>query len=458
MTTTGIVRQGLNEQFAEFDDAATLSPMRRRAMIMIALGEFLDGYDLVAMAGALLQLTVQFKLSSSQTGLLGASTFFGAAVGLLAAGWIADRIGRRMIFVHNFWLFAVLSLASAFLANFPQLFVVRFLLGIAIGADIAISIPFLAEIAPRKTRGKWAGALPQIAWTCGAISSLLVALLLIHLLGAGAWRWLFGLGTVPALIIIAGRHGLPESPHWLLAQGRNTEAAEAMQAFGLPTVQPRSDVAAEGEVSPDQDRAQAGSFLDIFRAPYTRRAWLVMAVLGLGPLVGTAAAVVGPYVFKTVGLLSPIAALGGSILIWIGGLAGSLVAWATVERIGRLRSSIIGAWGQAACLVGLVLSMKTVPLFVGFYVLYGAFVWFASSSNWLLPAELLPARLRARSQGVGSGLSRISGGICTWAVPAGIAQIGFGATFGTMALIGVFLGLIVMANLGYETKGKSLEM
>jgi MFS transporter, putative metabolite transport protein len=104
-------------------------------MILIALGEFLDGYDLISIAGALLILHGQFRLTPSETGLLGASAFFGAAIGLLIAGSAADRIGRRLVFVYNFWLFVVLSLAAAAVANYTQLLVVRALLGVAIGAE-----------------------------------------------------------------------------------------------------------------------------------------------------------------------------------------------------------------------------------------------------------------------------------------------------------------------------------
>ncbi|PZU06749.1 MFS transporter [Sphingomonas sp.] len=450
---------GKSEIFSAFDDAATVSPFRRRAMIMVALGEYLDGYDLIAIAGALLQLNSQFALTPSQTGLLGAAAFFGAAVGLLGAGSIADRIGRRRIFVHNFWLFAVLALISAFITGFGQLFVIRFLLGVAIGADIAISIPFLAEIAPRKSRGKWAGALPQIAWTLGAISSLAVAMALIATVGDQAWRWLFGLGTVPALIILAGRHGIPESPHWLLSQGRYAEAEEAMRAFGM-------DVSASANVppvstdtaAPAQVAKSHGSFLDIFRAPYTRKAWLVMIVLGVGPLVGTAASVAAPYVFRFVGLMGPSAALSGSILIWVGGLVGSLIALVTVERMGRILSSAIAFFGMAICIIALILSINLPALFVTAYVLFGVCVWFGSSSNWLLPTELLPAHLRARAQGVGSGLSRVSGGITTWFIPTSIAAIGFAPTFSILAVMGAGLGVFILAHLSYETKGISLEI
>jgi MFS transporter, putative metabolite transport protein len=144
--------------------------------------------------------------------LLGASAFFGATIGLLIAGAIAGRVGRRIVFVHNFWLFAVLSLLAACVTNYTQLLIVRALLGVAIGADIATSMTFLGEISPRHSRGGWTGAVPQIAWTFGALFSLATALLLFDLLGQEAWRWIFGLGAVPAVVILLGRRTLPESP------------------------------------------------------------------------------------------------------------------------------------------------------------------------------------------------------------------------------------------------------
>jgi putative MFS transporter len=440
--------------FDQFDDAE-VSPLRRRAMLMIALGEFLDGYDLIAIAGALLQLKGQFALTAGQIGLLGGSAYIGAALGLLGAGAIADRIGRRAIFVHNFWLFAVLAVVSAFITGFYPLLAIRFLLGIAIGADIAISIPFLAEIAPRRSRGRWAGAVPQVAWTLGAITSLALAMLLIHVAGEHAWRWLFGLGAIPALIILAGRHGVPESPHWLLSHGRVAEAHEAMRTFGMPidAARTRASVAAGAA-----GMRSTGSFLDIFRAPYTARAWVVMIVLGVGPLVGSAAAVVSPYILNIVGLIGPTASLTGSILIWVGGLVGAIVAFFTVDRLGRMRSSALAMWGNAACLLLLIVTMGQPVLFVAIYVLYGLFVWFGSSSNWLLPSELLPAHLRARAQGVGSGLSRLSAGVVTALIPMGIERWGFAPTFGLLGAIGIALGLFILANRRFEAMGKALEL
>jgi MFS transporter, putative metabolite transport protein len=439
----------LQPQLEVFDTTVRVTPMRRRAMILIALGEFVDGYDLISIAGALLILHTTFALTPSMTGLLGAAAFFGAAVGLLIAGAAADRIGRRVVFVHIFWVFAALSLISAFVADYTQLLVVRVLLGVMIGADIATSMTFLGELSPRHSRGGWTGAVPQIAWTFGALSSLAVALGLYALVGDEAWRWIFGLGAIPPVIILLGRRTLPESPRWLIAQGRTAEAAAAMQAFGID--EPSMVPAAAAPIAP------TGSYLAIFRAPYTRQAWLAIIIVGFTPLVGAPASVVGPYVLRYVGVMGPTAALKGGMLIWIGGLVGSIIAFLTIDRIGRLWSSAISVWGCAACMGLLILLIDEHSLFVAVYALYGALIWFGASSFWALPTELLPTNLRARAQGIGNGLARAMVGATTWIVPTGIAAIGFKGTFLALGICGVLLGIYALTGLRFEPKGRDLD-
>src|SRR5690348_52446 len=122
-----------------FDDEVRMTPVRRRALVTIALGEFVDGYDLIVISGALLQLQPHFNLDKGQVGWLGAAAFFGSAVGALFFGDLTDRVGRRRIFVLNLIAFVGLALLSAAITQVWMLFVIRVLIGVAIGADIVAS-------------------------------------------------------------------------------------------------------------------------------------------------------------------------------------------------------------------------------------------------------------------------------------------------------------------------------
>ena len=188
-------------------DDRPLSPRQRYAAILVALGEFIDGYDLIVMGGALILLRPQFGLSPSQVGLLGASTFLGAMVGMLIFGDMSDRWGRRAIFVANLIFFVVFSIISAFVQSVPELFVARFLVGVGVGMDVPTSAAYLAEIAPRHRRGVVAGSLLNITWILGAMASTLIALPLIAWTGEAAWRWMFGLAAVPALLVLTRSAG-----------------------------------------------------------------------------------------------------------------------------------------------------------------------------------------------------------------------------------------------------------
>src|SRR5579875_2289996 len=129
---------GTTTALASLDDRP-LSPTQRYAAILVALGEFIDGYDLLVMGGALIFLRPQFHLSPSQVGMLGAAGFLGAMVGMLIFGDMSDRLGRRAIFVANLIFFVIFSILSAFIQTVPQLFFVRFLVGVGVGMDVPTS-------------------------------------------------------------------------------------------------------------------------------------------------------------------------------------------------------------------------------------------------------------------------------------------------------------------------------
>src|SRR5438270_4460979 len=208
-----------------------MTPTRRRGLIAIGLGEFVDAYDLIVISGALLALQSHFHLDKGQVGWLSAAAFFGSAAGALFFGDLADRIGRRRVFVLNLVAFVGLALASAAVTDVWMLFVARILMGVAIGADIAASISFLAELSPRGSRGGWTGAMPQITWSLGALTAILLDAGLYVVAGSQAWRLMLAAGAVPAVVVLLLRRSLPDSPRWLLARGRVDDAVTAFEQF-----------------------------------------------------------------------------------------------------------------------------------------------------------------------------------------------------------------------------------
>ena len=158
----------INQAIAELN-TRPLSPRQRYAAGLIAFGEFIDGYDLLVMGAAVILLRKQFGLTPQEVGLLGASTFMGAIVGLLVFGDLSDRVGRRSIFVINLFFFVVFALGSAFVTNVTWLFIMRFLVGVGVGMDIPTSTAYLAEIAPSQATRRRVGLTAEHDVAAGGV-------------------------------------------------------------------------------------------------------------------------------------------------------------------------------------------------------------------------------------------------------------------------------------------------
>jgi MFS transporter, putative metabolite transport protein len=445
-----------------FDDEVRMTRPRRRALVAIGLGEFVDAYDLIVIGGALLLLKPHFRLTTGEVSWLVAAAFFGSAGGALFFGDLVDRIGRRRVFVVNLVAFVGLALVSAVVTEVWMLFVVRVLIGVAIGADIAASISFLAELSPKGSRGGWTGAMPQITWSVGAMCSVLVAAGLYVLVGSESWRLMFAAGAVPAIVVLLLRRSLPDSPRWLLGQGRVEEAVDVFEQFGL-LVRDRSRLVATAAPPVAVAGIRAGlrgrleSYASLFAG--ARRMAVVWAILmiGLIPLNGIGQSVLGPYVLHEFGHHSMVGSLLGTSVIWIGALVGSCLAWRTIDRVGRISSIVAVLIGFVVVYALMAVAFQTV-WFVPLYCLLGVVTWWGASACWPLPSELAPTEVRGRAQGLGSGLQRFSIGVNLLFVPHMLAWVGFAAT--ALMAAGLSVAFIPLALWGraFEPAGKSLEL
>jgi len=209
-------------------DARRARFIKRWSPTLIAFGEFIDGYDLTVIGVAMVFLTKTFTLTATDKGLLVAISFIGTALGLVLFGDIADRVGRKKVFAFNLWVFIVTAVGAAFITQVWMLWVMRFLIGVAIGMDLSTSCAFLAEVAPKSSRGRLAGSLPTITLILGAIFSILLAMFLKAVVPVAhhdwVWRGMFLFAALPAFGVLMLRKQLPESPRWLIQKGRDEEA------------------------------------------------------------------------------------------------------------------------------------------------------------------------------------------------------------------------------------------
>src|SRR5690348_5171141 len=207
--------------------------------VLATIGGFLFGFDSSNIGSALVFLP--FKLSPLAIGIIVGGASLGSFVGALAAGPLTDRFGRKSLLLVDSGLFALGSLISALAFEPVTLIIGRLIIGIAIGADSAIATAYIAEFAPKRRRGSLA-IIQQWMITIGILAAYVIAIIVLWIAPGAAttwdWRILLGIGFIPAIVSLAMRARMPESPRWLLERGKEDKALKAFQTLGLEGVTP----------------------------------------------------------------------------------------------------------------------------------------------------------------------------------------------------------------------------
>ncbi|MGH3260003.1 MAG: MFS transporter, partial [Streptosporangiaceae bacterium] len=322
---------------------APLSRFHKRLTLFSSGGPFLDGYILGISGIALVPLTRQWHISTLWFGLLGASALIGVFIGGVVFGYLTDRIGRRLMYMIDLTVIVACSVAQFFVTDVVQLFVLRLLIGIAIGADYPIATALVTEFVPHRWRAKLVGGLNAM-WFVGATVASFVGYALLNV--DGGWRWMLLSSAVPAAVIIIGRVNMPESPRWLASKGRRAEALAVLR--GLLGPQATLDDLPEPE--------QKTTFRRVVQAGYLGRTVFVTVFWTCTIVTLFAIYAFGPQILQLLHLGSGNESNLGYGLINVFFLAGNIVALAVVDRLGR-RPLLI--WGFAISAAGL--------LFLGVY-------------------------------------------------------------------------------------------
>ena len=435
----------------------TLNPFVVASAAVAALGGFLFGFDTGIISGALLFIKQEFGLSANLQQLVVGSLLLAAVVGALLGGPISDVWGRKRTLILAALIFGVGALVASFSPNLAVLVVARVLLGLAIGIASMIVPVYIAEIAPPRVRGALV-SLQQFMITVGIMVSYLVS---YAFSGSGAWRWMLGVGMIPAAILFVGMLPLPESPRWLLAKDRRQDALGVLHRIRHEEHNPEAELAEIEAVH----KMQAGvSYQDLFR-PSVRPALVVgVGIAFINQMVGVNAVIYyAPTILKDAGFSSSAAILA-TTGVGILNMLVTLCALLLIDRVGRRPLLLAGISGVLLALIvlGATYLLPGGPSGAGFLLVAGLLVYIASFAAslgiaiWLLNSEVYPLEVRGKGAAAGAFTHWVLDFVIASTVLTLIATITPTGMFWFYGLFAI-LGIVFVLRRVPETKGKTLE-
>jgi MFS transporter, putative metabolite transport protein len=425
----------------------------RRLIAVLVGGMFLDGYILGIIGPVTGEMTADLGLSTLWVGLIAAAPLFGIFIGSPLGGWATDKFGRKPMFLVDMGLFVVASgmqffagASQFFVDSAVQLFVIRLLMGVAIGGEYSIGWPLMSEFAPARLRGRLLG-VTVIAWYVGFMVAFAVGHVLAEYTDL-SWRVILGSSTLIAVVLFIARIGLPESPRWLMDKGRRKEALDLARRY-MEDAKEISDVAHEADHQP----IPQGSFMTLFSPQYWRATLFTSGFWFCAVTPYFAIATFADSVLEKYGLsgglaggvgLSALAAAGVVITVLLIDKAGRRVLTVPPQWLCTVLLAIIGLWAGAPPMVVLALFL--------------AFSFFNAGYNTLTsiyPGEVFPTEVRGLGTGFAAAVSRIGAGLGTFLLPWSMTNLGVSASMLIAAGIAA-VGAGLSQWLAPETKGKSL--
>lgn len=431
-----------------------------------SFGGILFGYDIGVMTGALPFLEKDWNLTNALiVGCITSAVMFGAIFGGAVAGQLSDRFGRRKMILVSAVVFAVFAILSMVAPNNGSIYliVVRTLLGLAVGAASALVPAYMSEMAPANARGSLSG-LNQTMIVSGMLLSYIMDFLLKGLPQSWGWRIMLGLAAVPALILLGGVLRLPESPRFLIKNGKEAEAKQVLSWIRKNDQEVEAEIDDIKSASKKENIAtEKTTWGSLFSGKYR---YLVIAGVGVAAFQQFQGAnAIFYYIPLIVQKLTGSAA--SSALMWpiVQGVIlviGSLVYIAIAEKCKRRTLLILGGtvMGLSFLLPSILnvldpqINPMTTVVFLCIYVAFYSFTW--APLTWVLVGEIFPLAIRGRASGLASSVNWIG----SWAVgllfplmTASMPQEIVFAIFGVICILGVLFVKFFVP----ETKGYTLE-
>ena len=457
-------------------DQAKTGKFHVKTIFTAGMGFFSDAYDLFVTSTAIPIIVAVFGITNSnnifgtsyigplgaasvETGMIGAMALFGAFVGAIVFGRIADIKGRRYIYGLEMTILLVFAIVSAFSINIPMLMISRFILGIGVGGDYPVSSTIMSEYSSVRNRGKMVLSVFSMQGF-GLLFGSLIGLVSIHFLPLDyAWRVMLGFGAVPAASVIYLRRRIKESPRYSIEMGDRAGAAAAVQAATGKKVSVTADRVKARKMSPSQFMRNywvillgtAGSWFLFDMAFYgtSINSGQILSEIGYGAVAGNLKATI----FNI--------AVGNALLAGVFAVPGYWLAVGLVDRVGRKKLQWIGFTAMAIVYFIFALKFTTISRDLMLFVaLYGLSYLFGNmgpnSTTFLIPTELFPTEFRTTGHGISASSGKLGAGIFTFMIPVIEALYGLPTVLGALTLIAITGTVLTLLTIK-ETKNRSLE-
>src|ERR1700744_6135990 len=453
-------RQWENAMFQELDRRTSLTGNQIKLLSAAIIGDALEFFDYFLIGFVMAFLIGPGKLTFGQSATVLMSSGIGAILGAFAWGWLADRIGRRVVFIGTVLNFSI----APGLLYFPPdngwiyLPIMRFFVGTGVGGLYCVDLPLVQEFMPSSKRG-WIGGLV----TCVIPLGVGIGAVLGAFIGTGEWRLLFAVGVLPALLVLLVRIWVPESPRWLCRQGRYEDARKSL-AWALQMEPSALPMPTEEDAGP----VVKSNWLDLFKYP---RSLMVSWLGNAGAQTGVYGITLWvPSLFVLLLKVTPQEAAKMMILLTVCGFIGRVSFSYFSEVLGRRKAG--GLLGFGAGILTIVAGYNydtTIMGMSGFWLILAVGYFFADGGFAIVgpyAAEVWPSHLRTSGMGSAYGF----GGIGKIIGPVGLALIVGSNNYlkpdvplPEIPIAFIYLGAwFLMAGaiyyfLGIETRGKSIE-
>ena len=443
--------------------------------VVAALGGFLFGYDTAVISGTIAQVTQLFQLDALQQGWYVGCALVGSIVGVLFAGILSDKLGRKLTMVISAVLFSTSALGCALSADFAQLVVYRIIGGVGIGVVSIVSPLYISELAVAQYRGRLV-SLYQLAVTVGFLGAYLVNYQLLAWAESGTqlsvdwlnkifitevWRGMLGMETLPAILFFIIIFFIPESPRWLIVRGKELKAVNILEKIYNSITEAKSQLNETKSVLTSETKSEWSLLMKpgIFKAVI-----IGVCIAILGQFMGVNAVLYyGPSIFENAGL-SGGDSLFYQVLVGLVNTLTTILALVIIDKVGRKKLVYYGVSGMVVSLILIGLyflfgdSLGVSSLFLLIFFLFYVFCCAVSicAVVFVLLSEMYPTKVRGLAMSIAGFALWIGTYLIGQLTPWMLQNLTPAGTFFLFAVMCVPYMLIVW-KLVPETTGKSLE-